>query len=169
MISPTNGLTFLRGPLALLFVVENLYVRLSVIAAAMITDAIDGYLARRYKCVSRFGATLDPLMDKFFVFTVLSVFFMEGKLALWQIATLLSRDLFLCFFGIYLFSNGLWKNYSFRSVLWSKITTALQFSLLIVLTFSVTVPNALFAIFVVLGFLVFLELVQKSTQLEKKL
>lgn len=162
MISPTNGLTFLRGPLALFFIVENLYVRLSVIAAAMITDAIDGYLARRYKCVSRFGAALDPLMDKFFVLTVLIVFFNEGRLSLWQIGMLLSRDIFLCFFGIYLFANGLWKAYHFRSVFSSKVTTALQFSLLIFLTFSFQVPTSFYSIFVLLGFCVFLELVQKT-------
>jgi CDP-diacylglycerol--glycerol-3-phosphate 3-phosphatidyltransferase len=162
MISPTNGLTLLRGPLALFFIIENVYVRLSVVAAAMITDAIDGYLARRYKCVSRFGATLDPLMDKFFVFVVLSVFFSEGRLSLWQIATLLSRDFFLCLFGLYLFANGLLKGYTFRSVLSSKITTALQFSLLIFLTFSIQMPSAFYSLFIVLGFCVFLELVKKT-------
>lgn len=162
MISPTNGLTFLRGPLALFFVIENLYVRLSVIAAAMITDAIDGYLARRYKCVSRFGAALDPLMDKFFVLIVLSVFFSEGRLSLWQIGMLLSRDLFLCLFGLYLLAKGLWHEYTFRSVIWSKITTALQFTLLIVLTFSVKVPNAFYGLFVLFGFFVFLELVKNT-------
>ena len=33
----------------------------------MFTDSIDGYIARRSKSVSRFGAILDPAMDKFFV------------------------------------------------------------------------------------------------------
>lgn len=40
-------------------------------ALAGITDWLDGYLARRWKTESRFGAFLDPVADKLLVATVL--------------------------------------------------------------------------------------------------
>ena len=39
----------------------------------MATDSLDGYLARKYHKTSQFGAFLDPLMDKFFVFFAVSI------------------------------------------------------------------------------------------------
>tara|TARA_B100001123_G_scaffold395272_1_gene476722 strand:- start:94 stop:684 length:591 start_codon:yes stop_codon:yes gene_type:complete len=35
---------------------------------ASITDALDGFLARRFKLISKFGKLYDPLADKFLVF-----------------------------------------------------------------------------------------------------
>lgn len=37
---------------------------LAVYAAAMLTDALDGKIARAYNCVSVFGTLVDPLADK---------------------------------------------------------------------------------------------------------
>ena len=45
-------------------------VRLTAFVLAILaglTDLLDGYLARKYKCVSDFGALMDPLADKIFV------------------------------------------------------------------------------------------------------
>lgn len=56
--------------------------------AAAITDWLDGYLARRYKQTSRFGAFLDPVADKLMVTVVLVLLvykspshYMEGFIA----------------------------------------------------------------------------------------
>ena len=42
-----------------------------VFVTAMITDIIDGWLARRWKIESKIGAFLDPMADKLMVTTVL--------------------------------------------------------------------------------------------------
>ena len=63
-----NALTFFRLPLALFFVVDNTIFRFAILFLAMFTDILDGYLARKYHLSSRFGAFIDPLMDKIFVF-----------------------------------------------------------------------------------------------------
>jgi len=65
-----NILTVLRLLLVPVFAV--VYVRfpnkpemaLAVYAAAMLTDALDGKIARMYNCVSVFGTLVDPLADK---------------------------------------------------------------------------------------------------------
>jgi len=75
-------LTFLRFPLVLLFFgCALLYVKsqaawlfvlaLTSLTLSAITDFFDGYLARRLNVVTKFGAHVDPLMDKFFYLSTL--------------------------------------------------------------------------------------------------
>src|ERR1700722_284961 len=116
MLSLSNGLSFLRAPLALLFLVDSITWRVTAIILAMITDSIDGYLARRYRSASQFGAILDPAMDKFFVFFGLGVLLMENRLELWQAGAMLSRDFFLCVFAIYLSLKGNLQAYQYRAI-----------------------------------------------------
>ena len=160
MLSLHNGLSFLRAPLAFLFLIENSTFRILAILLAMLTDSIDGYLARRCKAVSRFGAILDPAMDKFFVFFALTILFLEKKLELWQSCSMISRDFFLLLFGLYLSLTGHWESYRFTSIRWGKVTTALQFLVLIGLTLGITFPSYFYCIFILFGLLAFIELWQ---------
>ncbi|HSW86131.1 MAG TPA: CDP-alcohol phosphatidyltransferase family protein [Rhabdochlamydiaceae bacterium] len=160
MFSLSNGLSFLRAPLAFLFLAESTTIRIGAILLAMLTDSIDGYLARRNRCATQFGAILDPAMDKFFVFFVLGILMYEGQLNIWQASAMVSRDFFLCIFGIYLSLSGHWNAYEFKSIRWGKITTALQFFVLIGLTMKVNFSWYLYCFFVLFGVLAFVELWQ---------
>lgn len=163
MITVSNGFSFVRAPLAFLFFQENSSLRLLAVILAALTDSIDGYLARRYSSTSRFGAILDPAMDKFFVYFALVVFYQEGRIASWEIAAMLSRDFFLCLYGALMLATRRWKCIVFRSVRWGKITTALQFIILASLIYQVTFPWIVFAAFVAMGWLAFLELFLLAT------
>lgn len=167
MLSLSNGLSFLRAPLALLFLVESTGWRLTAILLAMITDSIDGFLARRYGSTSQFGAILDPAMDKFFVIFGLGVLLMEGQLEIWQACAMLSRDFFLCVFGIVLSLSGDWDAYKCRAIRWGKVTTALQFVVLIGLSLHFIFPWYLYSLFILFGALAFLELWQIKRDLHK--
>ncbi|MGD0664115.1 MAG: CDP-alcohol phosphatidyltransferase family protein [Rhabdochlamydiaceae bacterium] len=160
MFSLSNSLSLLRAPLALVFLIESPMLRMMAILLAMITDSIDGYLARRSKTTSRFGAVLDPAMDKFFVFFALGVLFMEGKVEIWEALMMVSRDFALCLFGLYLSLSGLWQTYQFRSIRWGKITTALQFFVLVWITMGHSIPSYLYYSFVVFALLGLYELFQ---------
>lgn len=160
MFNLSNSLSLLRAPLALIFLVESPALRLMAIFLAMLTDSIDGYLARRSKTTSGFGAVLDPAMDKFFVFFALGVLCMENRIELWQVLMMVSRDFALCLFGLYLSLSGLWQTYEFRSIRWGKITTALQFVVLVGLTLSYTMPIYLYYAFVAFALFGLYELFQ---------
>lgn len=162
MLSISNALSLLRAPLALLFLIEQPFLRLTAILLAMFTDSIDGYIARRSRSVTQFGAILDPAMDKFFVFFALGVLMMEGQLLSWQACAMISRDFFLCLFAIYLGLAGRWHSHKYGSIRWGKITTALQFIVLIGLTFGFAFPWYVFALFIISGCLAFIELFQLS-------
>lgn len=164
MFNLSNSLSLLRAPLALVFLVESPTLRLMAILLAMLTDSIDGYLARRSKTTSRFGAVLDPAMDKFFVFFALAVLFSENRIEVWEALMMVSRDFALCLFGLYLSLSGLWQTYEFRSIRWGKITTALQFFVLVGLTYGYTMPSYLYYSFVAFALFGLYELFQFKKQ-----
>ena len=160
MLSLSNSLTFLRAPLAFLFLIENSSLRLVGIILAMFTDSIDGYVARKRCSTTRFGAILDPLMDKFFVIFALTVFLHEGRLEGWQALSMVSRDFFLCVFGIYLALSGRWHTFECQAMRWGKISTALQFLTLVGLTLGFTFTWHVYTLFILFGTLAFIELCQ---------
>lgn len=156
----SNSLSFLRAPLAFLFLQENVTWRLLAIFLAMATDSIDGYLARRNRSVTRFGAILDPAMDKFFVYFGLSIFYLEGRIELMEALAMLSRDFFLILYGFFMTAFRRWASLEFRAIRWGKATTALQFAVLMGLAAKAEFPWALFTAFVAMGLLAFAELLQ---------
>lgn len=164
MFSLSNGLSFLRAPLALLFLFKSMPVRLFAILLAMGSDALDGFLARKRRSTTQFGAILDPAMDKFFVFFSISIFLIENQLQLWQALSMIARDFALLLFGIYLAMSGKWSSYKFGAIRWGKATTALQFIILILLTLQVPVPPMAFWVFILFGVLALNELYQLNSK-----
>ncbi len=162
MLNPSNGLSLLRGPLAFLFLVDSTALRMTAVVLAMITDFTDGFLARRFKYSSKLGAILDPAMDKFFVYFVLGVFFMEGSITLPHAALMVSRDLALCVFAIILKLKGAWQAYTCRPVRWGKITTTMQFGIIIALTLGVQLAPYVYWAFALVGIFVLIELINRS-------
>lgn len=55
------------------------------------TDAIDGYIARRQKMVTRFGAILDPLADKLLVLSAL-IFLIGRGVPAWMAWVIIARE-----------------------------------------------------------------------------
>lgn len=84
----------------------------------------------------------------------------EQKLLPLQGLMMISRDFALCLFGLYLSLSGLWPSYEFRAIRWGKITTALQFVVLIALTWGFQISGYLYAAFVVFALLALVELFQ---------
>ena len=107
-----NLLSLSRIWLALLFFQEKGHLRLLVILGAMLSDVLDGYLARRYKATRRFGSMLDPLTDKFFVFICVAILYWEGSLSLSHLLLIFARDIFLVLFAIYLSAVCGWRGYN---------------------------------------------------------
>ncbi len=69
------------------------YLSCFIFVAAMITDIVDGYLARKWNLVSPAGAYLDPMADKLMTATVLIMLIPLGRVSAALVALLLCREL----------------------------------------------------------------------------
>ncbi len=108
VVTTANKVTVLRILLVPFFVVQVLYYertgeeghRLAAIlcfAFAAVTDAYDGYLARRYNQKSELGALLDPVADKLLLVSALVLLTFDKRphlpnLPLWLAVTVIGRD-----------------------------------------------------------------------------
>lgn len=84
-------------PLILIWI-DNYSPGLSALSAAMflfagLTDALDGYLARRLGLVTVVGKFLDPLADKLIVLSTLVMLVAKGRAPAWLVIVLMAREL----------------------------------------------------------------------------
>jgi cardiolipin synthase (CMP-forming) len=70
------------------------------LALAMLTDKLDGDIARWLHSESEWGRILDPLADKLGVAAVAIVLLVKGWIPLWFVAVLLLRDLVILIGGL---------------------------------------------------------------------
>ena len=92
-----NLLTFSRLllalPLGLLILGQQYELALGIGLLAGVTDALDGFAARRLQAFSRFGAAMDPVADKILI-TVCLLSFAQVGLIPWSVAlVIVGRDL----------------------------------------------------------------------------
>lgn len=122
-------------------------VRLALIGAASLTDFLDGWLARRTKTVSRFGALLDPVADRFFVLCVVIAYVMGDRLTAWQAVLIFFRDI-MSLIGWFTARNVSWlRPIRFRARPLGKVVTGLQLlTFVAVLVAPATVDGLVFAV-----------------------
>ena len=60
--------------------------------AAMLTDALDGIIARKFNQITALGKLLDPLADKLSLVTLLGLFVSDGQIPLWVLAIILLKE-----------------------------------------------------------------------------
>jgi cardiolipin synthase (CMP-forming) len=103
-----------------------------LIIAAGLSDALDGYLAKRFGWHTPIGALLDPLADKTLIVGVYITLGVLGHLPSWLVILVASRDLMIV--GGTALSG--FVNYALRTdpLFVSKINTALQIVLLVLVS-----------------------------------
>ncbi len=74
-----------------------------LIGLAFLTDAADGYLARRFRWESKWGLVLDPLADKILVGGLAVFLVLFRDFPLWAAALIIARDLSILGAGVYLY------------------------------------------------------------------
>jgi phosphatidylglycerophosphate synthase len=93
MVSAPDALSLARIPLAAAFIaVGDTWLRPVVLAVAVVSDLLDGYLARRVG-PSRMGVALDPVADKLFMAAGFWVVLRSGLLHPLEVAGVLLRDI----------------------------------------------------------------------------
>lgn len=83
-------------PLAISLILEGSYwAAFWVFVVAGISDALDGFIAKRFDRRTRLGALLDPLADKVLLVSVYVTLGIEGQLWTWLVVLVVFRDIMI--------------------------------------------------------------------------
>ncbi len=127
------------------YLINNLDVdnSLSIIIAgvlfilAILTDAIDGFIARKYEAISDKGKMLDPLADKILIIGVMLAFFLllnvyEQKVMILPIIVIIIREIIVTVLRRFAKKKGVFVAAS----IWGKVKTVSQTIALIIYFFA---------------------------------
>jgi len=66
-----------------------------VFLCAGVSDAVDGYLAKRFNWSTELGSYLDPLADKLLIVSIFIALGVRNELPLWLVIAVVSRDILI--------------------------------------------------------------------------
>lgn len=124
----------------------------AIFFAAVFTDALDGYIARRFHQKTRLGTILDPLADKLLLVTALILLSWNRghafpQIPLWFPVLVLSRDILVMLGIAVIFMLG--RGLEVRTHWTGKVSTGLQMAALALVLLGV--PGAPLEIVIWLG------------------
>ena len=127
-----NLITFgrlLAVPLAVWLILDERYeAAFWVFIAAGISDALDGYIAKRFDSRSRLGALLDPAADKALLTGVYVALALAGTLPAWLVFLVVLRDGLIVIGFLLIYATAVPRR--FEPLYISKINTLLQIALI---------------------------------------
>lgn len=110
-----------------LIVSERFGVAFCVFAGAGVSDALDGFIAKRFDSRTRLGALLDPAADKALLSSVYVALGSAGKLDDWLVILVVFRDVMII--GGFVLLQTLAAPRKFDPLYISKINTLVQIAL----------------------------------------
>lgn len=125
----------LVAPFFLFFFISNN--RTLVIISAIlfllgaISDWFDGWYARRYNQLSKWGVFIDPLADKILNSTAFLAFVFIDIIPFWMVLIIILRDLFMTFLRLFADSHKL----PIKTKKIAKVKTVMQFGLIMWIIF----------------------------------
>jgi len=100
-----------------------------VFVVASVTDALDGWIARRRKSESTFGKLMDPLADKLLVVAALVSLVSLGRLSAWVAMVIIARE----FAVTGLRQLAMEEGHVIPASIWGKLKTVTQIAMVLVL------------------------------------
>lgn len=82
------------------------YWAIGVFIVASLTDILDGYIARKYHCVSDFGKLMDPMADKLLVLAALMVILDCGRIEAWVALIIIAREFIISAYRLIAATKG---------------------------------------------------------------
>lgn len=129
----------LAVPSAWLLLQESYTAALLIFLVAGISDALDGFLAKRFAWQSRLGSILDPLADKILLVTNYIVLGWMGWLPAWLVAAVISRDAIVVTGALAYHARV--GRYEMAPSLASKLNTTVQIVLVVAVVASLGVVS----------------------------
>ena len=127
-LNPANMITLARiimVPVVFWFLVSGkLTLAFYTFLIAGVTDAVDGYLAKRFSWQTDLGAYLDPLADKLLLVSIFVALGASGALPSWLVIAVVARDILIVAAVILALLLG--QPMRMRPYWISKLTTTVQ-------------------------------------------
>jgi len=101
-----------------------MWVAFVLFVAAGISDAVDGYLAKRFRMTTMLGAYLDPLADKALIVSIYVTLGVNGYIPRWLVILVVSRDILII--GGIMLSWVMGSPLKIKPLLVSKLNTVAQ-------------------------------------------
>jgi cardiolipin synthase len=101
-----------------------MWVAFVLFLAAGVSDAVDGFLAKRFDMTSELGAYLDPLADKALIVSIYLTLGINGEIPRWLVILVVSRDILIV--GGIMLSWLMGNPLKIRPLLVSKLNTVAQ-------------------------------------------
>ena len=115
-------------PLMIWLIVGHKFgVAFCVFVLAGISDALDGFIAKRFDCRTRLGALLDPVADKALLSSVFVSLGIEEMLPNWLVILVVFRDVTII--GGFVLLQALMAPRNFDPLYISKLNTLVQIAL----------------------------------------
>ena len=121
-------------PVVVLMLKDEFMPALVLFAVAGFSDAVDGFLARRYHWTSRIGGLMDPLADKLLMVSSYLTLGWLGLIPVWLVALVILRDLVIVT-GAVIYNARIEQVEATPSVV-SKLNTLAQILLVLSVLFS---------------------------------
>lgn len=106
------------------------YIAGVIFTIAAITDALDGYIARKNNLITNFGKFMDPLADKLLVCSALICFVETHQMQSWIAIIIIAREFIISGFRTIASDNGV----VLAAGWWGKIKTNVQVVMCVMLT-----------------------------------
>ena len=123
-----NALTLARivaVPLLVWLIIDNeMLAAFVVFMLAGLSDAADGFLAKRFGWHTELGAYLDPIADKALLVTIFVTLGLAGHLPVWLVIAVVSRDVLIV--GAVLLAWMMSRPLTVKPLLISKVNTCAQ-------------------------------------------
>jgi phosphatidylglycerophosphate synthase len=81
-------------------------ITIALVPLILLTDYLDGWLARRFRLVNPLGAFLDPLADKFFAFFAIAILAWAQELPVWLAMVVFFKEVFILVGWLLIFILG---------------------------------------------------------------
>jgi cardiolipin synthase len=101
-----------------------MWVAFVLFVAAGISDAVDGFLAKRFNMTTVLGAYLDPLADKALIVSIYLTLGINGEIPRWLVILVVSRDILIV--GGIMLSWLVGSPLKIKPLLVSKLNTVAQ-------------------------------------------
>jgi cardiolipin synthase len=108
-----NILTIFRIFLIPIFIItffssiaKSLLFAILIFLFAGLTDVLDGYIARKYKLITKWGTVMDPLADKLMLITVLACLVIKKYIPIWILIVISVKEIAMIISATFLYRQN---------------------------------------------------------------